>query len=244
MWKTFAYSFSLLLLSAVSCSGQGDSGETRFGLRLGADLSRIVMDYLQPNRRDGEFSADMQVRQSLFAVAEGGWNKSAINNPDLGYKESGYFWRIGVDYNVLAHDQVTDNNIIYGGIRIGHASFNQSVSAFQINDSYWGNVDGSIPLRHVSATWVELVAGMQIEAIKNIFVGWSVRERILFKGTVDPLLTPYVIPGFGKGAASSAFDFNYSIYYRIPFLKVFIKPKPPKPAPTVPGHISSTKSGS
>jgi len=239
MLKTSSFFISLLLLASVCCRAQSDSGEARFGLRLGLDLSRFVMDYLQPDRRDFGFSADLQMDQNLFVAGEGGWGSASIRNtPLLDYKESGYFWKIGADYNLLPHDQPGENNIIYGGLRIGHASFSQSASGFQITDGYWGNVNGSLPLRRESATWLELVAGIKIEALKNFFIGWSLRERILFKGMVDPVLTPYVIPGFGKGSAASAFDVDYSIYYRIPFLKVHIRPKPPKPLPHVPGHTA------
>lgn len=236
MWKTCRYTISLLLLTAGICHGQQDSGQVTYGLRLGVDLSRFVLDYLQPNRRDAEFSADMQFKENWFAVAEGGWNFTSIDNsPKFQYSSSGYFWRLGFDYNLLEHNTIKENNIVYGGLRLGHANFRQSSQSFEIIDNYWGNVKGSIPVHDVGATWIELAAGMKIEALKNFFIGWSVRERILFKATVDPLLTPYVIPGFGNGFSQSAFDVNYSLYYRIPFIKVFIRPKPKKTPPPVKG---------
>ncbi len=239
MWKTSSFSISLLLWVQVGCRAQSDSGVARYGLRVGLDLSRFVMDYLQPNRRDLGFSADLQVAQNLFVAGEGGWATGSISNtPVFDYRESGYFWKIGADYNLLPHDQPGENNIIYGGLRIGHSDFNQSASGFQISDGYWGNVNGSLPLRRESATWLEVLAGMKIEALKNFFIGWSVRERILFRSVVDPVLTPYVIPGFGKGSAASAFDVDYSIYYRIPILKIRVRPKLPNPPPPVPGHRS------
>lgn len=226
MWKIFNCFISILILAIRICHGQQDSGEVKYGLRFGYDISRPILDYLQPNRRDEEFSVDLQVRQNWFAIAEGGWNNSKINNsPKLVYHSSGYFWRIGFDYNLLKHDNINDNNLIYGGFRLGHANLSHSASSFQIADIYWGNVNGSIPLHDVAATWFEIAAGIKIEALKNFFIGWSVRERILLNSNINSQLTPYVIPGFGKGNSKSAFDVNYSLYYRIPFLRIKLKTK-------------------
>ena len=226
MEKILKFTISFLLIT-ICARGQQDSLRT-YGLRLGVDLSRLVMPYLQPNRKDMEFSADMEIRNNLFGVLEGGWNKSKIDNgPKFQYQSSGYFGRIGIDYNLLTHDYIQENNLAYVGFRLGHAQFQQQASHYQLLDPYWGNVNGSVPLHSLQASWLEFVAGLKVEALKHFFLGWSIRARILLNNQVDPILTPYVIPGYGKGAVKGEFDVNYSIYYLIPLFKRKISPPPP-----------------
>ncbi|MHB1921359.1 MAG: DUF6048 family protein [Chitinophagaceae bacterium] len=218
MGKILKFTISLLLIT-MGARGQQDSLRT-YGLRLGVDLSRLVIPYFQPNRKDMEFSADMEIRNNLFGVLEGGWNTSQINNgPTFQYQSSGYFGRIGIDYNLLTHDYIQENNLAYVGLRLGHAQFHQQASHYQLIDPYWGNINSSIPLHSVQASWLEFVAGLKVEALKHFFIGWSIRARILLNNPVDPILTPYVIPGYGKGAAKGEFDVNYSLYYLIPLFK-------------------------
>jgi Domain of unknown function (DUF6048) len=205
-------------------------------LRLGVDISRFAMPYLQPNRRDYEVSADMQIRQNLYGVLEGGYDKVNIEKPDLLiYNSDGYFFRVGVDYNFLPPSFPREKNIIYGGIRLGHAQMKQQAPFYQITDSVWGNVDGSISPQNLSANWLEFVVGIKVELLKKFFMGWSVRARaLLSRNIINQELPPYVIPGFGKGATAGVFDFNYSVYYSIPLFSSKEKIKKKRPPPKKP----------
>ena len=187
------------------------------GLRFGIDISRFVMPYLQPNRRDAEISADMEIKGNWYGTVEGGFNTMKIDNGDkFRYHSKGYFFRLGADYNFLNHTYPGERNMLYAGFRIGHAQLRHGADNYVITDPVWGNVEGQIPTHAVQDNWLELVAGLKIEALKNFFMGWSLRARFSLTANPDKQLPPYVIPGFGKGANKSNFDFNYSLYYRIP----------------------------
>lgn len=211
----------------VACRAQYAS-DAKYGLRIGMDLSRIPMHFLVPQRTDFEFNADLQLSPDLYAVAEGGWNNTLINNkPTFDYKSSGSFGRIGIDYNFLKPAYLHESTIVYGGIRYGLANMNYAVPQYQITDTAWGNVNGSFPPKALTAQWIELVAGMKVEVLRNLFLGWSLRTRILVTQNFGTLVRPYIIPGYGQGNHNSVFDFNYTISYRIPLWKG--KERAPKP---------------
>ncbi|QOR74944.1 MAG: hypothetical protein IMW88_05985 [Thermoflavifilum sp.] len=188
-------------------------------LRLGIDLSRIAMPFLQPGRRDAEVSADMQIIPNWYGVVELGYHQMEINKPDLfQYQSHGYFYRIGVDKNILPPGQNNHrHDIAYFGFRLGHAVLQQTVSSYHITDTVWGNVDGSIPRQTIQGLWLEFVAGLKIQIATYVDLGWSVRGRTLLNHPEQKTnVPPYVIPGFGKGSSRQAFDFNYSLFFRIP----------------------------
>src|SRR5690606_36897721 len=82
---------SLLASFAAPLHAQYRSDE-KYGLRLGFDLSRIPMHYLNPYRTDFEIQADMRVDSELYIAAETGWNKTHLDNkPVFEYNASGYY---------------------------------------------------------------------------------------------------------------------------------------------------------
>ncbi|MCL6523700.1 MAG: DUF6048 family protein [Thermoflavifilum sp.] len=188
-------------------------------LRIGVDLSRIAIVFLQSGRKDAEISADMLLIPNLYGVFELGYNQMKINKPNLlQYQSHGYFYRLGVDRNFLPPGQnLHRHDIAYLGVRVGQAIMQQSVSNYHISDSIWGDVNGSIPTQNLHALWLEFVAGIKIQLTSFIDLGWSIRGKTLLNHPERKTsIAPYVIPGFGKGANRQAFDFNYSLFIRIP----------------------------
>ncbi|MBX5438619.1 MAG: hypothetical protein IRZ29_03650 [Thermoflavifilum sp.] len=191
-------------------------------LRIGLDLSRIAMPFLQPGRRDVEASADMQIIPNWYGVIELGYHQMHIDKTDLfQYQSHGYFYRIGIDKNILpSESNPYRHDIAYFGFRLGHAVLQQTVQHYHITDTIWGNVDGSIPRQTVQGLWLEIVAGLKIQIAKYVDLGWSVRGRTLLNHPERKTnVPPYVIPGFGKGSNRQAFDFNYSLFFRIPLFQ-------------------------
>jgi hypothetical protein len=50
-------------------------------------------------------------------------------------------------------------------------------------------------------------------------MSWSVRYRILINPSMDPQITPLVIPGYGKGTMNRVLGFTYTVAYKIPIIK-------------------------
>jgi hypothetical protein len=64
-----------------------------------------------------------------------------------------------------------------------------------------------------------LVTGLKIRVVEQLYMGFTVRYKLLMETSGTSGLSLYYVPGFGKNIGSSAFGFNYYISYRLPFRK-------------------------
>lgn len=223
MKKISGYIFSFIAILLCSSPGFAQSERT-VGLRFGFDISRLSLYYFQPERKNFEFSSDVELFKKVYPTLELGLNNIKLNKDSLyDYYSNGYYTRIGVDYNFLKTENINAGEMMIGGIRYGHAFFSHYAENIFIKDSYWGNFNGDLSKKTLNAQWIEFVAGLRTEVIKNFFLGWTLRGRILISKSKNNPTEPYWIPGFGKGSATSSFGFNFSIFYNIPLYKVSIR---------------------
>ena len=216
----------LLLLTGAQLASAQFHSDRLYGLRIGTDLSRIAMHYLNPYRTDVTVHADARIDAKWYLVAEAGWNKTDLENPPVfNYKSQGYFLKAGADYNLLKPTFPFESNMVYVGFRYGIARMERSIPSYQISYPFWGDVKGSFGDKTLLPQWAEAVLGMKVQVLNNLFLDWGLHLRLLTTRNVDQAARPYVIPGFGKATSNAVFDANYTISYRIPLWK----PKPPKP---------------
>jgi len=202
----------------------GQEGRIK-GIRVGYDLSRIVLPYVDTTRKAFEISADFEVKPFYYAVAEYGQQKVDIRNEFYEYASDGYYLRVGFDYNFLGEKLSVDQyEMIFGGLRYGFASYDHSANHLYIPDNYWGDVliESLGPVK-LNAHWFEITGGIRGELFRNVFVGWSFRARLMLFQLKDEIMYPYYIPGFGSGNRKATIGFNYYIYYKIPLYKVKAK---------------------
>ncbi|MGE5395865.1 MAG: DUF6048 family protein [Candidatus Saccharibacteria bacterium] len=225
--KILSFTFILFLLAAFSF-GQGqpkkkvkpkrtDNYIHMKGLRFGMDVTRPFQDlWTKGNRYGTEFSADMELFPNLFPVFETGYEAMKIKTDYIDYTANGSYSRIGLDYNFLQAEQITDKDILYIGFRYGFTFARQQVDQYRI-DSYWGPETGSLGNQPFSAQWGEVLLGIKGEILKNLYMGWTIRgkSKLHSKDTGTPPV--YFIPGYGKGEKGFNFDFTYSVYYNIPW---------------------------
>lgn len=212
-----------IVLSITDCFAQDTVQWTR-GLRFGCDLSRFIVNELQPGRKAMEFSFDTEFKSNKFATLEIGTEKTTKENDRISYKSNGYYGRIGIDFNILKKDKLEKGrDVVFIGLRYGYYNVNQQVNSFAIPSLYAPDtLKGSYSSKNLFGHWAEVGFGLKVEVLNNLFLGASVRGRFLIYSKKD-INFPYYIPGFGNGANSSNFGVNYSIYYQIPLMKV--KPK-------------------
>lgn len=191
------------------------------GIRIGVDLSRIVSAIYYPYRKEVTVVADARINSNLYAAVEVGFTSTPYKDTNYTYKGSGIFMTAGVDYNFLKRQYHSEKNMFYGGIRYGFSHFSYEVPTYKMKSAYWGDqLTGSVPKTNVNAHWIELVVGMKAEVLKNFFMGWNIRERILINNVKTTDFTPLVIPGFGNGSKRSVFDVQYTVSYVIPFYRL------------------------
>lgn len=191
------------------------------GLSLGVDLSPIIMRFFQDENTGIAFVGRYGFKHKWWANAEVGYQNTKYSNNNFSYKSNGTFLKIGLDYDLFQSEDFPVNDNIFVGVRYGYAWQMHEADNFVIVDSYWGDYSGSVSNSAVNSHIFEAVFGIRCEVIRNIYMGWSFRGRLLVASTHNEKLEPYAVPGFGKcGDTKAAIGFTYTIEYQIPFNKL------------------------
>ena len=190
------------------------------GLRVGADLSRLALQYVDKERNGYEFSVDFEAFKNFYPTVHYGWQTLSVKKNEYQYSSTGSYWRIGAEYNALKKIKYNQYEMVFVGLGYGFSSFTQQADSVYINDNHWGDYYTSILPMQYKDGWIEVTSGIRAELFKNFFIGWYFSGRILLWHTHDSPLVPYKSPGFGTIEQKSSLGFNYSVYYRIPLFKV------------------------
>ncbi|MBC6997865.1 DUF6048 family protein [Cytophaga sp. FL35] len=222
-----------------------------YGLRVGVDLSRPLISFLEENYTGLEVVADYRLTQKLYLAAELGNEKKTIGVPlgstiedisgDLyDFTASGSYLKLGIDYNTYGN-WYGEQNMIYIGGRYAFSTFSQTLNNYKIfnTDRYWSPNDftpGSEQIGkfgNLNASWLEFVVGIKAELFKNLYLGASARLGFLVTNKDPDNFKNLFIPGFNKVTDGSRFGvgYNYSISYLIPLYKKANRPADKKPVP-------------
>lgn len=199
-----------------------------YGIRVGVDLSRIIISSLDDNYTGLELVADYRLTQDLYLAAELG-NEDKTQQEDLyEFNTSGSYIKVGIDRNTYANWYGERNLIFYGG-RLGFSTFSNTINNYQIfdNNRYWNPEDFATASETPeefsgrTASWIEAIFGTKVELLPNIYLGASIRLGFLFTDANEGRFPILYVPGFNKVTWDSKFGvgYNYSISYFIPFYK-------------------------
>lgn len=207
----------LLLLCFQHLNGQ-DTLRT-YGPRIGIDLSRFAYIFATPSQVGAELTLDAEVFNNIFPVFEMGYSQLSESEDQFDYSSKGSYARAGMDYNLLAVGDRSIHHSITMGFRYGISLFSHQADHVLIPSDYWGDFILASYENKLTGNWFELVGGIKSEVVPNLFLGWSVRYKILLNPNMDPLVTPHIVPGYGNGTADRGFGLSYMICYKIPLLK-------------------------
>lgn len=229
MYKFFISSF--IVLFSANILAQNDSivndsivYKERFGLRLGADLNKLVRSFADDDYKGFEINADYRLTKNLYVAGELGTEDKTTKTDYLNTITSGSYFKAGVDYNVY-ENWFGMENMIYGGLRVGLATFKQERTSFTIYnpDQYWEpfTTTDSKEFSGLSAIWAELVVGIKAEVFNNLYLGINARIKSLVSDDQPDNFENIYIPGFNKTYDSSSIGvgFGYNISYLIPLYK-------------------------
>lgn len=197
------------------------------GPRLGLDVSGIVWHFAEPDQLSVSVYGDYEIMPAIFTVAEIGRLQVNRKNPSLNYSSKGYFGKIGADYNFLHNklEPVAQYDMIYGGLRLAGAHYSHRAKNITIQNDYWGDYQPHNPSSvAMQAYWLELVGGIRVEALRNFFLGWSLRGQLLLSQEKDKRLDTWMIPGYGQAENNTSLYFTYTFSYRIPLSRVPAQP--------------------
>ncbi|MBN1187775.1 MAG: hypothetical protein JXB49_36215 [Bacteroidales bacterium] len=219
--RIYGLFFSILLSSALIAQEKGETKESFFrpdGIIVGVDVSKFLLNVLQPERTEFEGSLDLGLNENFYLVGEFGVTDYKYTGGDFlyDYYSDGYYWRTGFCYNFLKDRERDD--LVSVGLLFGHASFNHSAENLSIIDNRYGLLNiSSLSFPDQQANWIEPYFALKVEIFANFFLGWSLRAKAFLGGSDFDELKPNVLPGFGKFNGNSNACVTYNIYYKIPF---------------------------
>ncbi|MEN8227945.1 MAG: DUF6048 family protein [Bacteroidota bacterium] len=209
--------FALTVVSGPSLKAQ-DTLRT-YGPRIGLDLARFAYYFTKPAEIGAELSADFEVYKNIYPVVELGFSTMSESTDLFDYASGGSYGRLGLDYNVLPMKDRSVHHTFTVGARYGISLFTHRTENMFIQNAYWGDLTLDSYESTLRGQWIELVGGMKAEVASNLFLGWSLRYKILLNQDMDQTVTPQLIPGYGNGTNNRGFGLTYSIFYKIPLLK-------------------------
>lgn len=225
------YSFSILwILCSISVHAQQkDTIVTppkieRYGIRVGADLSKIARTLFDSDYQGLELVADYRLTKKYFLAGELGNENKTTNDDQINFTTKGTYFKVGFDYNV--HENWLDlENIISIGLRYGVSTFSQQLNSYEVYNPnpYFGEIPDTQSGKNfggLSAQWVEVVAGVKTRVFDNFFVGFSLRANRLVSNQKPGGFDNLYIPGFNRTYDGDfGVGFNYTVTYFIPIYK-------------------------
>ncbi len=227
MQKTYKFiifslllTFSILSVDAQVKKNSKDTISTPLfnGVRIEVDISPVIKTLMSG---DETFSYEaallVNLKHKYFPVIEMGYagaDKTTTN--EIGFKTNGLFGRAGIDFNLMKSKKgnKTNNNLFTAGVRLGFSNFKYDLTNVVITDDYWKeSLTKNYLGESTSKMWFEIVVGIRVEVVKNIFMGWSVRNKNLIGEDLIGTISPWYVPGFGK-TTGSAWTVNYAIGYK------------------------------
>jgi len=198
-------------------------------IRVGTDLVGIGYTFAGRDQLRFEFNADADVHK-YFVAFDYGYAGTKRGNDTYQYQNNGHYFRLGADLNLLPPDEF--GNVIFIGLRYGRSFFSDQLSftSVPIKVPYYGSISnedvpGTIRNNGIQVGWGEIVMGVKVQLVKQLYIGFTGRYKIGRSDAGSNDLIPFEVPGFGTYASKSTFGFNYLIYYRF---KLWDKPLIPK----------------
>ena len=221
--RTLSYIFSVLVLASTCCFAQeetakSDSTRNEFkptGVRVGADAIALGRTFAGSDFKGWEVNADIDFRNyyPVIEIGQGQRNFSLTNGE---YTNSGNYWRLGADINLLKKDAA--KNMFFFGFRFGHSRYNERLTYTLTTDQF---VDLKLTMRNsnLDANWGELTTGLKVKVLKSFWMGFTGRLKFFPGYKKDQQFQTYDIPGYGLTFKKQWWGFNYYLMYRIPLVK-------------------------
>ena len=195
-------------------------------IRFGFDLLKPIVSSSEGDNLNYEIVGDLQLTENIYLAGEYGLVDKVIEDENINFNSTGSFLRIGFDYNMFENWIGMDNSI-YIGLRYGTSNFSSKILDYNVRnkDSYFSNLVTNefqtIEYSNLSGNWIELLLGIKVETLKNVYLGLSLRLNKLLSDEKPNNFGNLFIPGFNKVTDENTFGsgFNYTLTYSIPLKK-------------------------
>lgn len=206
----------LLIITHSGAFAQKDTLTYQPGISIGYNLLGSAMKIYYPEYTNYEFSIDYTTPNKFIFIVEAGSSSTNFDNDKLKYSQSGIYGKLGMDYNLLKKVDPDDNNILSVGARYCHSSFGYD-GKYSIENPYWGDETIIADRQSVNVNWMELVASVRVELffLKNVFLGWSARGKIILSKSETENFNYYSIPGYEMDKLP--IGLTWSVFYKIAY---------------------------
>ena len=204
------------MLFAVGALAQGaDTVKHQYlptGVRFGTDLICLAKIPLSDQFDGWEVSADVDLYKYYLTFEYGSWEKAKAS-ASQSYSNSGRYFRIGGDVNLLLKDP--DRNMFFVGLRYGRSSFDERLT-YNLTDAVFGNSVQAKSNTGMVSGWGELTMGLRVKLWKELWMGYTARLKLAPSIDKSGGFIVYDIPGYGLASKRTYWGFNYQLYWRIP----------------------------
>lgn len=229
MFKFFISSLVVLFTSNVLAQNDSFVNDSivykqKYGLRLGGDLQKLVRSFVEDDYKGFEINADYRLTKKLYVAGDLGIEDKRTETDYLKVNTSGSYLKAGIDYNFY-ENWFGMENMMYGGLRVGFATFKQERLGYKIysTDQYWEPFSSNETKEYIglTAVWVEMILGIKAEVLNNLYIGINAQIKGLLSDDQPNNFENIHIPGFNKTYDSSSIGvgFGYNISYLIPLYK-------------------------
>lgn len=201
----------------------------RYGVRVGVDLYKLTRALYDKNYKGIEFVGDYRLTKKYFIAAELGNENKTTDDDRVNFTTKGSYLKVGFDYNAY-QNWLDMENIISIGLRYGFSTFNQQLNSYRIYNSnpYFGEtivIPSGKKFDGLTASWIEVAAGVKAKVVDNVFMGFSLRLNRLITNKEPENFSNLYIPGFNRTYDGNfGVGINYTITYFIPIYKKKVKP--------------------
>ena len=201
----------------------------RYGVRVGVDLYKLTRALYDKNYKGIEFVGDYRLTKKYFIAAELGNENKTTDDDRVNFTTKGSYIKGGFDYNAY-QNWLNMENIISIGLRYGFSTFNQQLNSYRIYNSnpYFGEtivIPSGKKFDGLTASWIEVAAGVKAKVVDNVFMGFSLRLNRLITNKEPENFSNLYIPGFNRTYDGNfGVGINYTITYFIPIYKKKVKP--------------------
>jgi len=196
----------------------------RYGLRVGVDLYKLTRSLYEKEYKGIEFVGDYRLTKKYYLAAEFGNENKTTEDKRLNFTTKGSYLKVGFDYNGY-QNWLNMENIISIGLRYGASTFSQELNSYKIYNAnpYFGEAPilaSGDKFNGLTASWIEVVAGVKAKVINNVYLGFSLRLNRLVSNYKPTNFDNLYIPGFNRTYDGDfGVGVNYTITYFIPIYK-------------------------
>lgn len=223
----------LLLLSTIAFAQEEKKTDTdtlvykqKYGLRLGADISKLARTFLDDNYTGFEIMGDYRLTKKIYLAGEIGNEERTIDSEVLNNTTKGSYFKGGVDLNFYKN-WLDMENMIYIGFRVGASTFSQTLNRYDIynvNNQYWNqqlSIEEGTEFKGLTAIWAEVQIGIKAELFNNFYAGINTQLKFLVTETEPDNFENLYIPGFNRTFDSGSFGvgFGFNLSYLVPIFK-------------------------